>query len=149
MRPKFEKDLRSFSEVAKEELSSKEKEVKDEDLDRIIKVVSWHLEKAAEGQHTNTETQKEIYNIQKRKQEIMQRLKEQLACLDNPECYSEKEKNERSAEFDKKNNSFRYRNDRGEEQRATFGEIMTDSDWGVIYHIDEKISDYDYQKRTL
>lgn len=107
-----------------------------EELDRLSVILDWHLEKSAERQHTNTETQKEIYDLQKRKQEIMKRLKAQLACLDNPERQLEKGEGERSAEFDAEQNGFKYLDDNGQEQVATLGDMITDMDWGVYYSLD-------------
>lgn len=132
MRPRFEQDLRAFSEVAKDELKL------GGELGDIFKVIDWHLAKAAERQHTNPEVQREIYEVQKQKQDIIKNLKEDLACLDNPECHSEKEKDERIAEFNSEGKGFSYQDDLGRKQSATFGEIVTDMDWGIEYHLDKK-----------
>ncbi len=135
MRLRFEKDLKAFAEVAKDE--SKLKADPSGGLGDLATVLNWHLEKAAERQRTNMETQRIIYDIQKKKQQIMQRLKEQLACLDNPECQIEKMANGRSAQFDEASSSFRYTDDNEKEKMASFGELMTDMDWGVNYNIDQ------------
>jgi len=134
MRPRFEKDLKAFADVAKDE--TRLKAGPSEGLDDLAAVLNWHLEKAAERQHTNVEIQRAIYDIQKEKQQIMQHLKEQLACLDNPECQIEQMTNGRLARFDEASSAFRYADDNGREQIASFGELMTDLDWGINYNID-------------
>ncbi|MCX6741234.1 MAG: hypothetical protein NTY61_02440 [Candidatus Parcubacteria bacterium] len=121
MRPRFEKDLKAFAEVAKDE--SRLEVGSSGGLDDLATVLNWHLEKAAERQHTNLETQKTIYDIQKKKQQIMQHLKEQLACLENPECQIEKMANGRSTQFDETLNFFKYADDNGKEKIASFGEL--------------------------
>lgn len=143
MRPRFELDLRGLGTVAKIEhaqskISSEgmSPEMAKEIADLPI-VLNWHLEKAAEKQHTNLDVQKEIYNIQKKKQEIMDRLKQQLSCVDDPLCEMEKMPDERMAQFDEKNSQFKYGNSYGKERVALFGELMTDIDWEVLYVLDK------------
>ena len=134
MRPRFEKDLRGYSDVAKEEAEFTAEAP--EELDRLSVVLDWHLEKSAERQNTNADVQREIYDLQKKKQEVMSHLKVQLECLDNPECQLEKGEGERSAEFDAEQNGFKYLDDNGKEQVATLGDLITDMDWGVYYNLD-------------
>lgn len=134
MRMRFEKDLQSFSELSKEEAAND----KGSEMNELSGVIDWHLKKAAERQHTDTETQQEIYAIQKKKQLIMKRLKEQLACLDNPDCRNEGEKGDRPAKFDDLEDAFIYEDDNNRKREATFGEITTDMDWDVYYNLDER-----------
>ena len=134
MRPRFEKDLRGYSEVAKDD--PYEIGEKPDEADNLSVILDWHFEKAAERQHTNKDVQKEIYDLQKRKQEIMRRLKEQLACLDNPECQMEAEPGVRPAKYNSEENNFLYFDDKGDDRNATFGEIIADIGWGVYYDLD-------------
>ncbi len=135
MRMRFEKDLRSFSELSKEELEGNETE---SETDELQKAIDWRLKKAAERQGTDADTQKKIYAIQEKKQLIMERLKKQLACLDNPDCRNEGEKGDRLAKFDDLEDAFTYEDDNHVKREATFGEIITDMDWGVYYDLDER-----------
>ncbi len=123
--------------MAKEQLESSEKSP--EELGELVSVLDWHLKKAAERQHTSPEVQEEIYDLQIKKQEIMVALKEQLACLDNPECQAERREGERLAEFDEEQNRFKYVDDNGGEQAATLGDLITDMDWGVYYGLDKSV----------
>ncbi|MFA5070440.1 MAG: hypothetical protein WC528_04115 [Patescibacteria group bacterium] len=134
MRQEFETDLRDFGQVAKEELNTEEK-LSGGNFESLSAVS--RQDEAAKRQHTSRETQREIYDIQKEKQKIMQALKEQLACLDNPEGRLERERGERTVSFDEAEGVFVYQDDRGRRQKATFGEIMTDMDWNVLYHLDK------------
>ncbi len=104
--------------------------------DNLSVILDWHFEKAAERQHTNKDVQKEIYDLQKRKQEIMARLKAQLACLDNPECQVEAEPGARPATYNPEENNFLYFDDKGDDRNATFGEIIADIEWEVYYDLD-------------
>lgn len=129
MRSRFEKDLSNLSTLAKEEETGFELP---EDVKKFEQVLDWHLNQAAQRQGTEAENQKEIYDIQKEKQVIMARLKTWLSCIDNPECVLEKEDGSRDVSYDSETNKFIYNLD-GKRAEATFGEIMTDIDWGIIY----------------
>lgn len=130
MRPGFEQTLRNFSEVAKDEL----KKSPGEELGDLSKVIDWHLDKAAEKYGNTPKIQRSIYELQKEKQKIMERLKSDLACLDNTECDFERQEGERQTGFDSESKTFDYQDDLGRDQTATFGEILTDMDLGVNYH---------------
>lgn len=147
MRPRFEKDLRSFGQVAKEELEIDQPSKTE--LDQLSSVVDWHLKRAAENQHTNILKQREIYDIQKEKQKIMNRFKELLTCLDDPKCHQEKREKDRFTKFDKEKNGFIYKDGNGKEQIATLGEIITDMDWGVTYYLDKKSVSRQVTKKYL
>jgi len=133
MRLNFERDVRNFGEIAKKEAAAQENASLE--LDSLSQALDRLLEKAAERQHTDIETQKEIYNLQNKKQEIMRRLKEQLSCLDDPECRFERMENERLARFDEAVNGFKYEDDNGNERVASFGDLVTDIDWGIRYFL--------------
>jgi len=132
---RFEKDLKSFSELVKEGPPENEEA---EEMDELLRVINWNMKKAAEHQRTGIDTQKKIYSIQKEKQLIVEQLKEKLACLDNPDCRNEGEKEDRPAKFDDLEDAFTYEDDKNVKREATFGEIMTDMDWGIYYHLDER-----------
>lgn len=141
MKEGFEGQLRAFSGDIKEENKLKEKsEIGDDkdvnsELNELSSVIDGHLKKAARIQHTEIGTQKEVYEAQKEKQRIMQRMKEDFACLYNPDCTLEKKIDERLATYN--GSEFIYEDDKGQSWGATFGEIMTDMEWGVSYHLDK------------
>lgn len=134
MRSNFEKDLSGFSTLAKEE--RKEFNMP-EDVERFQRVLDRRLGQAAQLQGTSVENQRKIYEVQKEKQKIMTRLKNSLACLDDPECQFEKEEGVRMASYDRTKRTFVYKPENGQRQEATFGEIVTDLDWDVRYHLDK------------
>lgn len=146
MRERFEGALRAFSEDIKklEELDKKDKTNENGavnlELEILSEKIDGHLKKAADIQHTgkDLEVQKEIFDIQKKKQGIMKRLEDQISCLYNPECVMQKMEGDRDAVFDEKSGYFKYTDSKGNRGRsATFGEIMTDIDWGVTYSLDK------------
>lgn len=146
MRSRFEKDLEGYSAVAKEQLESGDKSP--EELGELVSVLDWHLKKAAERQHTTPEIQEEIYDLQIKKQEIMSALKEQLTCLNSPECIIESESGARPARYNHEDSNFLYFDDNGDDRNATFGEIISDIDWGIYYDLD-KTAPRAIQKRYL
>ncbi|MEY4722932.1 MAG: hypothetical protein RLZZ324_445 [Candidatus Parcubacteria bacterium] len=156
MRARFEGDLDRMVELAKEKKSEEEKlmavaeagsrdgEVAQEkppekegpiDLDTVIRHA---LEKAARTQGTDVDVQKRIFGIQKAKQDVMARLHERLAALDDPKAEREREPDARAASYREKNGIFRYRNDKGVESSATFADVVTDLEWGITYELDDK-----------
>lgn len=139
MRPRLEKALMSFSEVAKEDVGiDASTENNEQELTKNLSaVIDWQLKKAAGKQRTSFEIQKEIYGIQKEKQKIMADLKKKLACLDDPDCEIERQDGERSTKFDHENNGFIYNDDNGREGIATLGELMTDMEFGLFYYLDK------------
>ncbi|MDD5290483.1 MAG: hypothetical protein PHT40_04850 [Patescibacteria group bacterium] len=155
MRPRLKEDLKSFNKVAKEQLifenevAKTERDLAEEKLSGLCQVIDWHLNEAAKRQHTNLEVQKEIFGIQKEKQKIMAELKKQLAALDQPENVLEKEPGDRPTKFDEQTQSFMYKDDLGRENLATFGEIITDMDWGVNYSLDTKSTPRFLMKKYL
>lgn len=144
MRPRFEKDLSAYSHLAKQEGGGFENS---EELANFEQVLTWHLNEAVQRQGTTVEVQNKIYEIQKKKQQIMKRLQDWLSCLDDSQCVFEKDKGSRDANFNPELNVFLYRTKSGEIKQATFGEIMTDLDWGVIYSLDKASTPRDIIKK--
>lgn len=152
MRQRFEVDLRNINEVAKDDLkleADSEKDNDEEKIKNISDVLNWHLVKIAEKQHTDVDVQREIYEIQKNKQEIMQKLKKDLSCVDDPDCNIEGENKNRTAYYDNEKNFFVYTDDNGEKWLATFGEIVTDMNWGIVYDLDKKTTSRKFLKKYL
>jgi len=137
MRQSFEKDLITYNEIAKQKALEETEGPSAEEINRLEQVLDWHLEQAAKKQHTNTETQQSIFNIQEEKQRIMQKLHQDFQCLDDPNCAVEKQKDERLLKFDEKTNSFIYQDDERHEQAATSGSLLSDMNWDIFYHIDK------------
>jgi len=126
MRPSFETQLRQMNEIAKDKAKPDNTEEQRKKMDIVL---DYQIEKAAERFGTPEKTQATIFKLQKRKQKIMARLKEQLAEIDNP--------------FEKENiaegaNHVTYKDGQflSGRQEITLGELLTDGEWGLDYHLD-------------
>ncbi|MFA6397775.1 MAG: hypothetical protein WDK96_02940 [Candidatus Paceibacterota bacterium] len=154
MRPRFEQNLKAYSKVAKDELKLAEKNKESDgalvnlEMKNLRTVIDWHIEKAKESGQTDIQAQEDIYFIQKQKQEIIKKLESDLACLDNPECIFKKEENARSTSYEE-STGFSYQNDRGKIAPASFGEILTDMEWGVYYNLDKNKTPRHLMKKYL
>jgi hypothetical protein len=155
MRPRMEDDLRMFSELAKQEQAAKAEnperppetgdkpagvgtETSQQEVVGLTAVVDYHLERAARRQQTDTETQQEIFDIQKEKQAVMNRLKERLRCLDDADCDPDPGEGEDRAVFEQKRRKFTLTDpETGEKSRVTFGDLVTDLEWGITHHLEK------------
>ncbi len=145
MRKGFEFDLSKQSSLVKRE-AGMTGDIEDLELLGL----ETELERMAQNQDSSSvEVQYEIFELQKQKQEIIQRLNESLACLDNPECHEKISEGERLAKYDSITKSFIYRDDKNEERLASFGEMVTDIDWDLYYHLDRETTPRAYLKKYL
>lgn len=95
---------------------------------------------------------KKILEIQRKKLKIMDKLRGELSALSGslPESFeSHNENNKRSVDFDEERNSFSYHDEKGQVKEATFGEILTDLDWGIEYGLNNDNVPILYRKRYL
>ncbi|MBI5152966.1 MAG: hypothetical protein HZA36_00670 [Parcubacteria group bacterium] len=136
MKKSFEKNLYDLSALAKEE---KQVEEEGEALERLKIVIDWHIERAAKQQNTPKEVQEHIFSIQKEKQEIIDELRSELRCLDDPACHYEKKELTRQATYDVNENVFLYWDDRRQKRTASFGDVLTDLEWGIFYQFDANV----------
>lgn len=144
MRPRFEADLQNYNKIVKKEIALEDKIESSEDdlevqelnseLDKLSHVADFQKEEAAISQRTGPKTQEIIYDLQREKQEIMQEMKDDLECLRNPDCSLEKMEGDRLASYD--GEKFIYENDSNQKLSATFGDVLTDMEWGITYHFD-------------
>ncbi len=134
MQKGFESDLRSVNEIEK----IRQDKIKSglDDIQEVYTELANRLNTTAENQETSIETQKKILEIQRKKLKIMNRLRESLICLDDPECKLEEIAGARLASYDDVAGSFVYENERGQKNEGTLGEIITDLDWDIEYQLD-------------
>ena len=94
---------------------------------------------------------KKILEIQRKKLKVMNRLQEELSAPDGDLSKEAEEVNkaERSVQFDEVNKKFLYKTEKNEVKEATFGEIITDLDWGIEYDLNEETVPRLYKKRYL
>src|SRR3989338_4088043 len=132
MRPSFERHLREYGKLIKDQMSAEDSEA----LERLETVIEYHMERAAKTQETTTGEQEKVFEIQKEKQRIMERLHENLRCLDDENCTPERPEGSRLVTFDEKENKFLVEMPNGSQETATLGDILTDGDWGLVYYLD-------------
>ena len=125
MRPVFESHLRQMNEVAKDKAKPDNSEEQRQKMDAAL---DYLIEKAADRFGTPEKTQETIFKLQKRKQKVMVRLKERLAEMDNP---FKKEIPAEGIQVSYKDGQLIVKG-----QTITLGELLTDGDWGLNYHLD-------------
>ncbi len=164
MRQGFRQTLETYGEIAKDEmgLSPKHSEAETAEAElaaagapeqpdpteRLQTVLDWHLEKRAEKSGSTKEAQQEIFEVQRQKQEIMQRLKEDLSALGHPER-PEREPAPGARRVVFHDDRLWWRREGGKEEPVTKGEIITDLAWGVDYHLDRETVPRGLRKRLL
>ena len=143
MRERFRKNLREMSHFVKEEDS----ELTEQELEIMQTVLDYHLTHAAKSEQTPKEIQSKIFEIQKEKQQIMEELRYNLRCIDNPECKPEREDGDRLVIYDLEKEVYIYKSEEGDEQEITLGEILTDGEWGISYYLDPDTIPRDIKKK--
>ncbi|OGZ59659.1 MAG: hypothetical protein A3F94_01850 [Candidatus Spechtbacteria bacterium RIFCSPLOWO2_12_FULL_38_22] len=134
MRPSFERHLREYGKLIKDQMSAEDSEA----LEKLETVIEYHVERAAKTQETTIVGQEKIFEIQKEKQRIMERLHENLRCLDDENCTPERPESSRLVTFNEKENKFFVEMPNGSQETATLGDILTDGDWGLMYYLDSQ-----------
>ncbi len=127
MRQKFRETLETYGHIAKGEMAEK-------DDPRLKDVKDWNLDFAAGEQRTTKRTQQEIFALQRRKQKIMAKLKEAIRNLDNPDYKPKPTENQRFVV--KLDGQYFWQTEKGKLRKITFGDLMTDADWGINYFLD-------------
>src|SRR3989338_10902553 len=96
---------------------------------------------------TSTEAQQQIYALQQKKQEVVHRLKGEIARLDDPDYEPVREKD---AHFVFQKDDKLYTQIGNENPlEVTKGDLMTDGQWGVKYALDPTSVPRNLQKRYL
>lgn len=130
MKKSFERGLKQYRDIAEDELSG---DLSGEELEAVL---GWHKKKAVERDETGEEKESEIYEIQKKKQELMAELHGQLRCLDDEGCELEREPDSRFVTYDEENDMYTATREDGTQEHVTYGELLTDGEWGIHYHFD-------------
>ncbi len=131
MRPRFRETLAHYSNLSKKEEATIDPQKKK----KLGYVVDFAIEEAARKAHTEEETQREIYDIQKVKQRLMRHMHRELAKLDSDE---EHEMRGNGIRVYAENDEYFFIGPNGTETLITLGEIMTDGEWGREYALDPK-----------
>ncbi len=144
MRNSFEKNVEGYNEVAKDRLKGGLTEEEERNLAREL--IS-KMRRAVKNRQSSFDAQKEIYDIQEEKQKIMQRLKEKIALLDDPHYNPQQRSDERL--ITKEGENYVVQGEKGAEANVTKGEIITDMEWGLYYHLDPTSIPRNVRKRYL
>ena len=119
------------------EYESEEQEVDRGELNKLAVVVDYRMTKAMERSHTEKEVQEKVVDIQRRKQELMLELRQQLREIDNPEREWKPREGERPVEYRDGEYIWKQEVEDGTiETRLTLGDIITDMAWGLSYSLD-------------
>lgn len=143
MRFSFEKIISSYSDLAQEGREN----LSEQEAAELEAATARALRRAARTRQSQEGAQEAIFAMQQRKQEIMAKLKERIAAL-GTEAELERREGERLVE--QVNGKYVVRGEgKGPDVVATKGEIMTDMDWGLYYHLDAGSVDRNVRKRYL
>ena len=130
----FEQHLRAMNELAKE----RELEMTPEDMSAFEELRTEVIAETAVGTKTSPETQETVYDLQEEKKAVMDRLRYQLAHIDDPSL-EEIEELGRTVTYDAETGTY-YIFTKGRGQiPITLGEIMTGGVWGQQYRMSESI----------
>lgn len=138
MKETFEKRLRDYGEVAKD-IMKKEDKVDDE----LRAVYNWHIQKGSESSNTSKRSQVDIFNLQRRKQEIINELKKNISRLDG----GNNEKNQETAREIFLNKEGSLQDNNGEV--ISLGELITDGEWDIDYSLNSETIPRQIRKRYL
>lgn len=142
MREGFKKDIERYNAVAKAELSG---DLEGEALEHVLR---WNMDQGALHQHTPETTQRAIYEIQKKKQELMAELKKTLRDIDLPESRQESAHDGlRVSDYDIERRVAQCELEDGSKVEVSLGEILTDGEWGVTYNLDSVSIPREVRKR--
>lgn len=144
MRKGFEEAMRNYGKMAKGEQEAQKSGAEKLHNAQVKRTYKGRAEETG----TTNAAQKFVFGLQRQKQELMARLKEEIAALDAPE----KGKGERppnAREVVSKDGALMWRKKNGSLVEITVGEMVTDGVWGIEYHADEETVPRVIRKRML
>lgn len=132
MRKGFEQELRGYNEKinAFGDLEKLQETRLTQDTEALIK-------KTAIAEDTPRQTQRDIFNLQIEKQAIMRELQDEIAGLDDPEYKAERKTGTRLIVED--GDDFFVKRKGELHERVSLGDLMTDPDYGIHYHLDSSM----------
>lgn len=142
MREVFEENIKKYNDTIKdaaEVLNAKyeSEEEKDADIKILAELIDEELSQKAQERQTSVEAQRKIYRIQEQKREIFQNLKNEITQLDDPGANIEALRKGQKVSYE--NDEFWCEGPQGTRMSLTLGEIMTDGEWSLMYHLDETV----------
>jgi len=113
--------------------------VSDMDLDDLQTVADYHVSKRAQESGVKKQTQEHIFDLQKEKQRIMDRLKAQLRRVDDPEAPEASDDPEAmEAYYHESKHCYLVKDKRGCMHEVSLGEMVADLNWGLSYRLDAR-----------
>lgn len=160
MRPGFREGMEQFGDLAKGEMEARRKiesldeSASEQDIAAVFEeakgldaALDWQLANRAKKSDTSKDTQREVYDLQKRKQEVMAALQRELVALDDIEAKESAPEGSRAVSM--RDGKLLTVNDRGEQFEVTMGDIVTDGTWGIEYQMDKASVPRVMRKRVL
>lgn len=126
MQKRFGEQLGRYSELAKKDFLERGGE-------GAVEVEQALAEVAAENE-TSIDIQRDVYGLQKKKQEILDRLRQELRALDHPN--GEDRSKEKEVQWDEQEGRLRVYLGRDNPRFVTLGALITDAvEWGGSYRM--------------
>ncbi len=125
MRGEFSENLKQYADMAKKEIAGNKPA---EDLALLE-------EKFAANRDNSRLTQEQIYKIQVQKQIIADQVKQDLNALRKSEHFEKIYPNGKPVSFNELTDGLMV----SKKEDITWGELLTDGDWGVVYNLDASI----------
>src|SRR3990167_4250686 len=137
MRPRFEQNIAGFREEIErmDEATEEEEKMQLEQGQKLRPELEEKLDISADRRDSHEIAQFHIYELQKEKQKIVNWRESELAKFDENSEYQYIPQN--SVLVSNINGILKFcKNEKGDKRKISTGEIMTDVDWGIYYHLD-------------
>lgn len=131
----MQKGVEQMRDLANEERDLALSGADAEELYELSQRIDDVLRQASREQLTGIAIQEHILALQREKREIFASLKDELACLDKPECELPVREGDRSVQYDAEEGVVLYEDDHGWGHAASLGQMFADLEWGVTYAV--------------
>jgi len=148
MREGFRQSLKRYNELIKD---GRKIETEDPKPNNLTSVINHELQRTANARANSVETQKNVFELQKRKQAIMEELHSRLRAIDHlgaADFEPYKERTGKSRDVGIINGQLQVL-ENGKWNKISLGELLTDGDWGIDYLLDDRTIPRDIHKRFV
>lgn len=130
----FLRKIKAYGDISRqmEELENEETEEAVNQIAKLQNRLDIEIELQVARRKSDRTSQEQIIFMQKTKNKVMDELKNDLSCLDNPECDFEKQ-GDKIEILNDNENGFYYIDSSGKSHPLTLGEILTDNSWNIEY----------------
>jgi hypothetical protein len=146
MRSEFRNTLEMYNAIAKDKAKA---DLSSQEVGDLDKELEEEMRQEVEFRHTTKGAEKKIFALQQKKSEIMNRLKGDIAKLDDPEYKPERVEGDRRIVEDDGKYFWRGVKEGKPNIQVLLGEIMMDGEWGIKYYLDPNTVDRNIRKRYL